>query len=552
MLVQPRLKAVDLYSGVGGWSLGLRLAGIDVVSSYERWGAANETNFKNNHHQAQTVDIRRLALSDLPQGIDLIVGSPPCTQFSYSNRGGTGDIADGLEDIKTFLAIVDHLKPRAWAMENVPRVAKIIEAELVPGGALSDFRHLQMSLYIINMEDYGLPQRRRRCIAGNFDFTLLESYRQQITKRTLGDVIRSLETSPVVDPIFGHRLAVEDLHDHVLEDLLNDEEERINRAAKLTHPVYNKMPFPDPLDKSVRTITATCTRVSRESIVIPANVGAGHRRLSVRERAALQGFPFGFQFYADSYSQKIKMVGNAMPPAFAFYLGHALRGTAVEDLPAIPDAAAKLELAVPAPPDTPPDKVGFHYRKDRSFRFALPSLHLGSGVRFELCNRFLNDAVVWEVAYVFGTSKSIQTLLLNEELLERLIMALPMDVAQLVADPLEAVANYIAGADVLHMQSIWSHTGPGITRPFMMLDELDRVGAEIALALQPHTEVAKSAVMAAITMRYGLAAKELPGLGKITRAAPITLAGLLLGSVANGELSRQVIGRPEPFERLSN
>ena len=70
------MKAIDLYSGVGGWSLGLRLAGIDVVASYEKWGAANETNFKNNHHPAQTVDIRRLDPSDLPQGIDFVVGSP--------------------------------------------------------------------------------------------------------------------------------------------------------------------------------------------------------------------------------------------------------------------------------------------------------------------------------------------------------------------------------------------------------------------------------------------------------------------------------------------
>lgn len=63
------MKAIDLYSGVGGWSLGLQLAGIEVVASYERWGPANETNFKNNRHQAQTVDIRRLKPQELPSGI---------------------------------------------------------------------------------------------------------------------------------------------------------------------------------------------------------------------------------------------------------------------------------------------------------------------------------------------------------------------------------------------------------------------------------------------------------------------------------------------------
>jgi len=135
-MVSAKLRAIDLYSGVGGWSLGFRLAGIEVVASYECWGPANETNFKNNLHQAQTVDIRRLAFEDLPKDIDIVVGSPPCTQFSFSNRGGSGDIDDGLEDIIKFLTIVDHLRPKAWAMENVPRVAKIIEQELCPEGRL--------------------------------------------------------------------------------------------------------------------------------------------------------------------------------------------------------------------------------------------------------------------------------------------------------------------------------------------------------------------------------------------------------------------------------
>src|SRR3546814_4586174 len=72
------------------------------------------------------------------------------------------------------------------------------------------------------------------------------------------------------------------------------------------------MPFPDPLDRTVRTITATCTRVSRESIIIEQpNTRDSFRRLSIRERATLQGFPITFQFYGASHGQKLRMVGNA-------------------------------------------------------------------------------------------------------------------------------------------------------------------------------------------------------------------------------------------------
>ncbi|UKD11118.1 DNA cytosine methyltransferase (plasmid) [Burkholderia aenigmatica] len=269
---RARLRAVDLYSGVGGWSLGLRLAGIDVVASYERWDLANETNFKNNRHQAQTVDIRRLSLDDLPSNIDIVVGSPPCTEFSFSNRGGNGNIADGLEDIRKFLTIVQHLKPRFWAMENVPRVAKILESELHPGGLLAEFRHLGLVPHIVNMEDFGVPQRRRRCVAGNFDFTLLTEYAKKAPKRTLGEVVRALTESRIRDPLYGLYLDKRELSDHVEESPLNEEEVRINRAGKMLHPVYNTMSFPDSLSRSVRTITATCTRVSRESIVIESPV----------------------------------------------------------------------------------------------------------------------------------------------------------------------------------------------------------------------------------------------------------------------------------------
>lgn len=303
-LGERTLRAIDLYSGVGGWSLGLRLAGIDVVASFERWGAANETNFKNNHHQAQTVDIRRLSYDDLPSDIDVVVGSPPCTQFSFSNRGGNGDLEDGLKDIENFLSIVDRLRPKVWAMENVPRVAEIIMSELEPGGRLEQFAHLGFMPHLISMDDYGVPQRRRRCVAGNFDFELLTEYAAHLERPTLGQVVKALAADPVIDPLFGVIMPRADLVDHVAEEPLNLEEVRINRANKANHTVYNAMPFPDPLDRSVRTITATCTRVSRESIVIAdPDTPDVYRRLTVRERASLQGFPITFQFYGQTRAE---------------------------------------------------------------------------------------------------------------------------------------------------------------------------------------------------------------------------------------------------------
>jgi len=537
-----KLRAIDLYSGVGGWALGLRLAGIDVVASYERWAPANVTNFKNNRHQAQTVDIRLLSLADLPQNIDIVVGSPPCTQFSFSNRGGSGDIDDGLKDIVMFLTIVDHLKPKLWAMENVPRVAKILEHELQAGGRLARFQHLKMVPHVVNMEDFGLPQRRRRCIAGNFDFNLLRSYATTSPRRTLGNVINAFAADPVIDPLYGLQVKQAELRDHVTEAPLNEEEVRINMAGKVLHPVYNSMAFPDPLDKSVRTITATCTRVSRESIVIenPGQPGT-YRRLTVRERACLQGFPLTFQFYGTSYAQKLRMVGNAVPPSFTYYVAQALLRRKAGDVPPLSSHAESLGAPVPPAEDVCPDKPGFRYPSDRKFRFAIPSLRLKSGVRFELANSFPKGVPNWAVAFYFGTSKSIKSLSMDRKLHLSLLGRLPKACLPAIQSELSRIAGFIRNADIANLQKVWSHAGLGLTRPFTLLDELDESGRHLIEILKEHEVVAQEVVGHAILSEYGeKKAAQLPGQAKLARNAVLILSGLLIGSLANAELALRV------------
>jgi DNA (cytosine-5)-methyltransferase 1 len=505
-----------------------------VVASYELWGPANETNFKNNSHLAQTVDIRRLSLDELPDDIDLVVGSPPCTQFSYSNRGGGGDLADGLKDIIRFLTIVDYLRPKAWAMENVPRVAKIIQDELKPGGALAHFRHLGCATHIVDFAEYGVPQRRRRCIAGNFDFELLRTFRPTVSPPTLGDVVAALSAVPVIDPIYGLQIERDDLIDHVKEDFLSTEEVRINRANKMTHTVYNSMPFPDPLDRTVRTITATCTRVSRESIVIASPDGAdAYRRLTLRERATLQGFPITFQFYGANYGQKLRMIGNAVPPAFSYLIAHVLQGRSAKEARPLSEAAKGLRRPTPIPVETPPERAGTRYPANRTFKFAIPSLQLKSGVRFELANDCSEKAVRWAVAFYFGTSKAIHSIPLNDDIATRLRAEASPALKEVVAPHLEELTGFLDDADIANMQVLWAHQGPGGTRAFMLLDKLDEIGAALTTCLNPHTCEAARLIDIIIQHRYGAAASTLPGLAKLARNAPTILAGLLIGSVAN-------------------
>ncbi|HZG45486.1 MAG TPA: DNA cytosine methyltransferase [Allosphingosinicella sp.] len=535
-----RLRAIDLYSGVGGWSLGLRLAGIEVVASYERWGPANETNFKNNSHQPQTVDIRRLSLTDLPTNIDVVVGSPPCTQFSFSNRGGSGDIADGLEDIRQFLTIVDHLRPSVWAMENVPRAAKIIDSEFKKGGLLSEFAHLDCKSHIVDMAEYGLPQRRRRCIAGNFPIELLKSYRRTLFSPTLGRVVAALAKDPIIDPLYGLTLARSEVTDHTLEDPLSAEEVRINCANKMRHIVYNAMPFPDVLDRPVRTITATCTRVSRESIVISdSRFPESFRRLSLRERASLQGFPLTFQFYGTNYSQKLRMIGNAVPPAFAYLIGHAFQNHPVDDVPRLREISIGSSRPMPEPVATPPERAGARYPDGRSFRFAIPSLQLKSGVRFELRNEHSGCSVGWRVGFYFGTSKAIQNMRLDADLRRHLSGEMSVGLAAVAEPLLTDLLSFVGKADIRNMQAVWTHRRPGGTHAFTLLDQLDDVGAALIKALSPHGQEARALVESALLHSYGVGVDAIPGIPKLLRNSPLILAGLLIGAATNSLISNR-------------
>lgn len=528
------MKAIDLYSGIGGWSLGLQLAGIEVVASYERWGPANETNFKNNRHQAQTVDIRMLSPQNLPQEVDIIVGSPPCTQFSYSNRGGNGDIKDGLQDIKKFFSFVEHIRPKFWAMENVPRAAKVILEELKSGGELEEYNHLAMTMRVVNMEDFGLPQRRKRSIIGNLDFDLLTSYSNNSVKKKLRQVVSALSLDNIIDPIYGIPLKKSEIVDHVCESSLNEEEIRINRSNKTLHPVYNSMPFPDQMDRSVRTITATCTRVSRESVIIESpEIAGAFRRLTVRERASLQGFPITFQFYGSSYSQKLKMIGNAVPPLFSFYIGHSFLNTDADLIPDISDRANKFNPPESSPKVTVPDQPGRKYPLGRSFRFSIPSLRLKSGVRFELANKNPDGEIDWAIKFFFGTSKSIQSLDLQEKTLRRVLNGLQDSDLLPILNRLSELRTFLKLADLKNLQTLWAHKGPGETRAFILLDVLNATGSGIRDILDNSKFEYSNLIEAILVDQFGKILDEVPGIPKLLRNSNLILAGILIGSTTN-------------------
>jgi DNA (cytosine-5)-methyltransferase 1 len=76
------VKAVDLFAGWGGFTLGANQAGLDVVYAANHWQTAvdvHERNHPNAVHACQ--DLRQADWSALP-AYDVLLASPACQGHS--------------------------------------------------------------------------------------------------------------------------------------------------------------------------------------------------------------------------------------------------------------------------------------------------------------------------------------------------------------------------------------------------------------------------------------------------------------------------------------
>jgi DNA (cytosine-5)-methyltransferase 1 len=395
-----RLTVGDLFCGAGGFSEGFKQAGFDVRWAVDNWAPASET-FEHNHPTARVVRGDIMSLDPAREGleaVDVIIGSPPCVHFSPANRGGNGDKAEGMKLVVRFLQLVRELRPRYWVMENVPGLERELRKVLLDGVAeVPGGRFPIPNTMVIDAALYGTPQNRRRFFAGSFPCP-----EPNPTPTgggiALGQVLARLPdptgpvpvTGEISDPLYPKvRIPVADLRDH-FEDprwRLRPDELRRSEQQKRAHPVYGRMVFPDLLDRPSRTITATRTRGSRSTIVVPWVHGSRQslRTLTLRECASLQGFPITYQFWGSSFSQKDTLVGNAVAPPVARTVAHAILRHEGRRVPAHP----MVELSQDIPPRLGPVRRSpKHYSPRRRFRGLVELSEWKHDRRVELDNEF--------------------------------------------------------------------------------------------------------------------------------------------------------------------
>jgi DNA (cytosine-5)-methyltransferase 1 len=119
---------IDLFSGVGGLSLGASRAGFHVAGAFEidKYAIATHSiNFPHaNHVQADIGSLTGkeiLELSGLKQGmLDGLIGGPPCQGFSTMGKRDDTDPRNQL--FYHFFRLIKETKPKFFIAENVPGI----------------------------------------------------------------------------------------------------------------------------------------------------------------------------------------------------------------------------------------------------------------------------------------------------------------------------------------------------------------------------------------------------------------------------------------------
>lgn len=181
-MIKPKLKAIELFAGVGGFRLGL-LDYFDVVwsnqwePSTKRQDASEIYNrhFLTGEHICQNIEevIRGIKAKDIPPipDHDLLVGGFPCQDYSVARvlnqaEGLVGKKGVLWWSIYELLSMLKNRKPRFILLENVDRLLKSPAGQrgrdfAVMLASLAELGY-QVQWRVINAAEYGFPQRRRR------------------------------------------------------------------------------------------------------------------------------------------------------------------------------------------------------------------------------------------------------------------------------------------------------------------------------------------------------------------------------------------------------
>ena len=338
------MKAFDFFCGAGGLTRGLIDAGIEVVAGFDYDGGCLRT-YEHNNPGATFIeaDIREMTLDDLKRigrarkyDEYLFAGCAPCQPFSSQRKGG-GRRHDATL-LGEFGRLVQAALPGYVLIENVPGLAKV--------RGFSTFRRFLRMLEdngymfeygVLDAKHYGVPQNRRRLVlfASRYVRPSLPEPKYGTALRPYRTVRQAISHFPAISageshPYIPNHVAAS-ITELNLERLRHTPKDGGDRRAWPKHlrlechkgdyeghiDVYGRMFW----DKPAPALTGRCHSISNGRYGHPEQ----DRAISLREAAAIQSFPDGYEFFGSNKHIALQ-IGNAVPVRLAEQLGkHVLQ-----------------------------------------------------------------------------------------------------------------------------------------------------------------------------------------------------------------------------------
>ena len=340
------MKAISLFSGMGGDSLGIHEAGIELVAYSEIEKVFQKThaeNFENcellgNGNIINTSDEEFMKYKD---EVDLIFAGFPCQGFSQAGKKLPDDPRNTL--FREFLRSATIIQPKYIIGENVKGLLNRVTGEGCKYIDIiqEEFENIGYKIYtkVMKCNLHGIPQNRQRLIIVGIKSELNQSFEfpeEQENNTNLKDIIQfSMDGALKIEPDdFDMKSIPEEC---IIKDMNNEEypsEEgpkahpNLVLLAKAKDYEYKGKIFPRRIHfgkripvggeiidirKPLNTIICTYARQPRFFVPLQNKHGYFLRCLLPDELKQIQGFPKDYKICGDK-SKQIVQIGNAVPP----------------------------------------------------------------------------------------------------------------------------------------------------------------------------------------------------------------------------------------------
>ena len=336
------MKAISLFSGMGGDSLGLHNAGYDLVAYSEKekeFQKSHDLNFRDckllgNGDITKTGDEEFL---EYENKIDMIFAGFPCQGFSQAGKKLPDDPRNTL--FREFLRATSLIKPKYIIGENVKGLLnrKTSEGELYMDIIKLEFEKLGYDIYskVMKCNLHGIPQNRQRLIIVGIKKELEQTFEfpeEQENNTNLLDIIKfSMEGSIKIEKEDFDMCSIPE--ECIIKDMDNNEGEdkphpNLKLLAKAKDYKYKEKIYPRRLHfgkripvggeiidirKPLNTIICTYARQPRFFVPLQNKNGYYLRCLLPDELKQIQGFPIDYKISGNKGHQ-IVQIGNAVPP----------------------------------------------------------------------------------------------------------------------------------------------------------------------------------------------------------------------------------------------